>query len=86
MEAAACGIPIIASKIGGLIETVADGKSGFLVPPENPRAIADKLSQLIEDRSQIKALGKFGRKFILQNYTWEKNASEMEKIYMNCIS
>jgi glycosyltransferase involved in cell wall biosynthesis len=82
VEAAACGIPVIASNIGGLPEVVVDGQTGFLVPPKKPEAIADKIMLLIKNIELRDKMGASARKFVEQNYLWEKNAAEMEKLYL----
>jgi len=47
LEALACGVPVVASSVGGLPEIVEDGKSGILVPPNNPSALANALIDLL---------------------------------------
>ena len=49
LEALACGVPVIASDVGGLPEIVENGKSGILVPPNDPKALADALITLLTD-------------------------------------
>jgi glycosyltransferase involved in cell wall biosynthesis len=85
LEAAACGLPVIASDTGGLPEVVLDGETGFLVPPKRPQAIAQKAVLLIKDLALRKRMGKAGRKFVEDNYVWEKNAREMEGLYRSVV-
>jgi glycosyltransferase involved in cell wall biosynthesis len=47
VEAMACGVPIVATRVGGLAETVRDGVTGCLVPPRDPTAIADALRRIL---------------------------------------
>ena len=49
IEALACGVPVIASHVGGLLESVQDGRTGILIPPDDPSAIADALRSLEDD-------------------------------------
>ena len=73
LEAQACGAPVIASNVGDLLETIKDGKTGFLVKPKNPSAIADKLLFLYKNPSIRKNMAIQGRKFVAQYYNWDKN-------------
>ena len=83
VEAAASGLPVIASNIGGLPEVVLDGETGFLVPPRDPEAIAEKMIQLWKDEKLRVQMGRAARRFVEQNYIWEENAIEMERLYLN---
>ncbi len=57
LEAMAAGLPVVASKVGGLGQVIVDGMSGLLVPPEDPRALADALARLGEDADLRRELG-----------------------------
>lgn len=57
VEAMACGVPVVASAVGGLAETVVDGVSGLLVPPRSPEAIAEALRALLGDDRRRRRLG-----------------------------
>lgn len=81
LEASACEIPVIASNVGGLPEVVVDGETGYLVPPRNEAAIAEKIIKLIEEPELRQNLGANGRKFVLENYEWNSCARKMEEIY-----
>lgn len=65
-EAQACGLPIIASRSGGIPEMVDDGQAGFLVPERNVDAIADRLCYLIEHPELWPDMGQHGRAFVEQ--------------------
>ena len=56
LEAMACGTPVIGSNVGGIKYTVADGKTGFLVPPKDPDALAARLAELIPESCDAGAL------------------------------
>jgi len=83
VEAAACGLPVIASNIGGLPEVVIDGETGFLIPPKEPQEIVEKLILLIQNKELRKQMGKESRKFVESNYNWFENTSRMESLYYN---
>ncbi len=60
-EAQNCGVPVIASAIGGIPEQIVDGKTGWLVPPADVRALADRLAQLLASGDRAGAMGQAGR-------------------------
>ncbi len=61
VEAAACGLPAVASRTGGIVDVVEDGRSGLLVPPGDARALAEALARLAGDRYRRAALGAAAR-------------------------
>jgi L-malate glycosyltransferase len=81
LEASACGLPVVASDVGGLPEVIADGVTGFLVPPEQPQIMAEKISQLIESPALRKSMGEHGRDFVEKNYKWSDSLDKMSDIY-----
>ena len=81
VEASACGLPVIASNIGGLPEVVIDGKTGFLIDPENIDDLTEKLLILINDKMMRKKMGEEGRNYIKANYRLEECGLMMESVY-----
>jgi len=73
LEANACGCPVIGSYAGGIPDAVEDGVNGFLVQPDDPAAVADRVIRLFDDRSLLEELGKKGLKRV-QEFTWSKIA------------
>ncbi|HYL79884.1 MAG TPA: glycosyltransferase [Candidatus Acidoferrum sp.] len=61
LEAMACGLPVVATSVGGTLELVLDGETGLLVPPGDPAALADAMLKLLEARELAEALGRAGR-------------------------
>ena len=84
LEAMACGVPIVASKIGGVPDVVKDGKNGLLIPPRNSEALADAIIYLLENYDIRKKMGKNGRKKV-EDYSWERIAEETGKVYLSLI-
>ena len=82
VEAALREVPVIASSVGGLIETIEDGKSGFLVPPESPEFIAKKVVELIKNRKLRDDVGRYSRARALELYGIERFAEELEDYYL----
>jgi len=81
LEASACCRPVVACDVGGVCDVVQDGKTGFLIPPGEPLALADKLCELIEKPEVARQLGRAGREFVQRNFEWDTNVSQMEEIY-----
>jgi glycosyltransferase involved in cell wall biosynthesis len=74
LEAAACGTPVVAANSPGIRESVVDGETGFLVPPDDPGAMAAAMRGIVESRDLVEVLGTAGRRFA-QNFTWERAAN-----------
>ena len=80
LEAMACSVPIVASRIGGIPDVVKDGENGLLVPPMDSKALADAIIYLLENEDIRERMGKNGRKKV-EDYSWSKVAEETEKVY-----
>src|ERR671938_337834 len=57
LEAMACGVPVVATGVGGHLDTVLDGRTGALVPPRDPAALAQRLRELLADPARLAAIG-----------------------------
>ena len=79
-EAMACGIPVVASNLGGSRELVLDGKTGLLFEAGNEKDLADKLRRLIDDAELRKTFGRAGRDLISQ-FSFHKQVSEVNRLY-----
>ena len=85
LEAMACGIPIISSKLGGIPDIVKDMENGMLVKPGDPESLADALIFLLENDDIRKKMGNDGRKKV-EEYSWMKIAEKTEGIYEKLIN
>lgn len=81
LESMACGTPVIGSEVGGIKYTVKEGKTGFLVPPHNPAALADKLKTLIYDEQLLSAMQKNCLKHVNKYFTWKGVANMCDQLY-----
>jgi glycosyltransferase involved in cell wall biosynthesis len=81
VEAMASGAPVVASRSGGVVETVRNGETGFIVDKNNPQQMAQALLMLLEDDSLRESLGKAGRERALTYFTWDKVAEDMRQRY-----
>lgn len=81
VEAAACGVPVVGSAVGGLLDTVQDGVTGRLVPPRDPAALADAVRGLLADPALRRAYGRAARRAAVSRYAWDRVAAQTEVVY-----
>jgi hypothetical protein len=81
LEAMACARPVIGSRVGGIKSTVIDGHTGFLVPPRDPVAVADRAAELLTDPRRAQAFGDAGWQRANAHYTWPKVAARIAELY-----
>jgi len=86
LEAMACGLPVVATNVGGNPELVQNGETGFLVPPENVDALYDSLVKLLSDKNLRERMGRSGRKTVEEFFTWDKIAEDYHKLYESILS
>ena len=79
LEGIAVGLPIVASRAGGLEEIVEASRGGLLVPP-NPRKLAEAMGELFADPSLAYKLAKWGNSWV-RNYTWDKLVPLYKSLY-----
>lgn len=75
LEAAACGTPVIASNAPGIRESVIDGETGFLVPQDDPSAMAAAMRGIVVSPDLVNVLGAAARRFA-ETFTWERAAGD----------
>jgi D-inositol-3-phosphate glycosyltransferase len=80
LEAMACGTPVVASQVGGLAFLVQDGITGFTVPVDEPKALASRLTDLVQHPILQERMGHQAAIFA-QDYGWERITSRMIKLY-----
>jgi glycosyltransferase involved in cell wall biosynthesis len=81
MEAMTMSVPGIATNIGGSPEAVEDGVTGFLVPPSEPEALADKIELLMNDPKLGRRLGEAGLKRVMERFSIEEMIRKIEALY-----
>jgi len=86
LESSATGVPVIASKIGGLSEVVKDGITGILVPPKDEVALAEAIEKLVMDEHLRRTMGNAGRMFVMQNYELESTVEIMKEQYFKILN
>jgi glycosyltransferase involved in cell wall biosynthesis len=83
LEAMAARRPVVATHAGGVPEVVTDGRTGTLVPPGDPRALANALLALLADRERADAYGRAGRERVASRFTLERMLDETEALYLS---
>jgi glycosyltransferase involved in cell wall biosynthesis len=86
LEAMAAGLPMIVTNVGGNAEAVVDGKTGLVVPPRDPPALADAVVLLAGDRSLRESYGKAGRERVEENFTLGACVAKYESLYRGLIA
>lgn len=81
LEAMACGTPVVASAVGGILEVVEDGITGYLVPPARPDALAEALRRFIDNPELGRHMGEEGRRRVEQHFSWASIAERTEQVY-----
>ncbi|HEX7590823.1 MAG TPA: glycosyltransferase [Candidatus Limnocylindrales bacterium] len=80
LEAAAAGLPVVATRVGGIPEAVADGETGLLVPSEDAPALASALGQLAQDKDLRARLGEAGRRRVVAEFDWQMTLTRFEAV------
>ncbi|WP_353137350.1 glycosyltransferase [Pseudopedobacter sp.] len=84
LEAMSCGTPVIGANVGGIKYSVLDGKTGFLVPPSDPEALADKIKVLTDRPELVKRMGDFAQKYV-RKFKWCHIADQVIGLYKNVL-
>jgi D-inositol-3-phosphate glycosyltransferase len=81
IEAMACGTPVIASAVGGLVSTVVPDTTGLLVPPKNAPALSAAIDQLLADPQWAQQLGVQGSLWVGEHFNWPRVATQLDTLY-----
>lgn len=85
LEAMACGVPVVVSQVGGLVDSVVDGVTGVHVPPHSPIALAEALRTILSDERKRVHLGLAGTRRANHRYGWARIASDTLAVYNDVI-
>lgn len=80
LEASACGLPVVVTRVGGIPEVCDDGETGLMVEPGDPEALAAAVVRLAADRDRRRAMGERGRRLVVGRYVWSDNVDAMLEI------
>jgi len=81
LEGMACGAPAICTDVASMPEVVQDGVTGFIVPPNDPGALAERISWLRDNPVEAAAMGGAGRQRVLEKFTWPPVVKRCLEIY-----
>jgi glycosyltransferase involved in cell wall biosynthesis len=80
-ESLLMGCPMVATRVGGMLDSVRDGETGVLVNPADPEDLADGILRLLRDPEQARALGQAGRQLMLQLCTLKRTGDDLSALY-----
>ena len=86
LEAMASAVPVVASAVGGMLDTVVHDVTGLLIPPKNPRACADAINTILRDPFLQSGFGSAGRDRARSRYSWDRIAVDTERVYDGLLS
>lgn len=86
LEAASCGVPVVAAGPEDIKNAIQDGKNGFTVEPGNSQGFIDRINKLLEDDETRRAFGERARQYTLENYGWAKVAREYVEVFKDLSS
>jgi glycosyltransferase involved in cell wall biosynthesis len=81
MQALAMGLPVVSTTVGSIPDVVVDGETGFVVPPRDARALAERIDLLLKDASLRKRMGEQGRALVERSYALDRMLDELERVY-----
>jgi glycosyltransferase involved in cell wall biosynthesis len=81
LEAMASGLPCVATKIGGVVDTIDHNRNGWLVSPDNPTELADGISNLLKDQSLASRLGATAHETVMQRYAIDTIGGQYVQLY-----
>jgi glycosyltransferase involved in cell wall biosynthesis len=85
LEAMAMGKPVVATEVGGIPELIKNGRSGLLVPPKNPEALATAIRDLISNDQLAAKMGQAARNFVMNNHSIVKIAQKWQTLYLSIL-
>lgn len=86
LEAMASGLPVVASAVGGLLGTIEDGRTGFLVPAGDVTTLAQRLVQLLGDPARRRAMGIEARASVERAFSWQRTAAATIEVYREALA
>ncbi len=86
LEAAASGVPIIGSRHGGIPESIVDGRTGFLVPERDAQALAERMTDLLENSAERYRMGVEARAHVERNFDLSRQTATLENLYDGLLS
>lgn len=81
LEGMAAGLPVIGTRVGGTAELIVDGSTGFVIPPENPAALTEKLNFLLQNAALRQTMGQAGRQRVKSHFSLDQMVQGREDLF-----
>ena len=81
LESMAAGLPVVATKIGGIADFLTDGHTGLVVSVDDPRDVAQKIERLFNDKKLYQSIQDNGLALVKQHYSWDSIAEQMQRVF-----
>jgi len=85
IESMAAGVPVVATRVGGNPEVVDEGRTGLLVPPRDPAALAEAICRTLQDRELARQFGEAARQRVAEHFSLERMLRDTERLYVNLL-
>jgi glycosyltransferase involved in cell wall biosynthesis len=85
IEAMAAGLPLVVTNVGGVAELIDHRRNGVLVPPDDPRAVAAALRELMTNPQQAAALGEAARQTVEARFSFDRMVRSFEELYLDLL-
>jgi glycosyltransferase involved in cell wall biosynthesis len=86
LEAMACALPVVATAVGGLLGTIRDGQTGFLVPAGRPEPLAERLVELLQDPPRAESIGVAARQSVERDFSWPRTVEMTIQVYREVLT
>ncbi|MGE0126885.1 MAG: glycosyltransferase [Blastocatellales bacterium] len=86
IEAMAAGTPVVATAVGGVLELIRDGETGFLVAPSDAEALSERIEFALSQTDQCDLIAMRGRRFIIERFGMERMVASVERLYDELIA
>lgn len=85
-QAMAVGLPVVATRIGGIPDMIVEQATGLLVPPADTAALGAAIDRLLSDRDLMRGMGRDARRIGIERYSPSVNAEKMYRVYRDCVT